>query len=158
MAEVKKRIRLTKKKPSKNHPNPQGRPESYNDKIAALIIKALITGKTLTRILKDPKLPSMPTVMNWLNRKHPNFKEDFFIAYYEARKIQAEILADETIDISDEKFEDAQRQALRVKTRHWLAAKINPKFSDKMQLTGKDDMPLIPETINVTVNFKKAKG
>lgn len=155
--EVKRRIRITKTK-KKNPNNPMGRPEVYTEKIGAYICKELMAGKTLTKIVKDPRIPSVPTICSWLNKQHKNYKEDFFNNYNNARKIQAEILADETIDISDEKFQDSQRQALRVKTRHWLAGRMNSKFSDRMQLTGRGDEPLIPVQTKVVVKFIKGNS
>ena len=54
----------------------------------------------------------------------------------------------------DERDKSSARQALRVKTRQWMASKFDAtKFGDKMQMTGKDDQPLIPGTISLVVDF-----
>jgi len=36
-----------------------------------------------------------------------------------------------------------------------LASKLNRKFSDKMQVTGANDEPLIPKEVQIVVNFGK---
>lgn len=158
MAEVKKRIRLAvkkaAKKPKKGANNPLGRPEVYNEKLGAYICRELIKGRTITKIAKDKNIPSLPTIMGWLNPLGPNFHEEFLNSYRQARKIQAEVLVDQSSDISDERDKSSARQALRVKTRQWMASKFDAtKFGDKMQMTGKDDQPLIPGTISLVVDF-----
>lgn len=69
--------------------------------IGAYICRELQTGRTITSICKDKEVPSLPTVLNWLNLLHPNFNEEFFKSYTEARRVQAEVLADQNIDIAD---------------------------------------------------------
>jgi hypothetical protein len=162
MPEIKKRIRVTPKKVKKSRKgtdpsNPQGRPTIYQDSIGALICKGIQEGKTLLKISKDPKVPSLPTIYSWLNRMHPMFKECFFNAYNEAKRLQAEAMAEEIVDISDGSG-DIQKNRLRIDTRKWLASKILPsKYSDKVQLTGNEDSPLIPGTINLVVDFGDSK-
>jgi hypothetical protein len=134
-----------------------GRPEVYQDKIGAYICQELMKGRTLTKISKDKKMPSLPTIYGWLNKQHPNFKKDFFNSYVEARKVQAEVMADQTADISDEKG-NIKRNALRVKTRQWIASKMHPtKFGDKVEVTGKDGGTLIPGRINLVIDFGDEK-
>lgn len=147
MALVKKRIRLTSTKPKpvkKKASNPLGRPEVYQAKFGAYICKELIKGRTLTKIAQDKSLPCLATIFGWLNPMGPNFHEEFLNSYRQARKIQAEVLADQSSDISDERDKSIGRQALRVKTRQWMASKLDAsKFGDKMQVTGKDDGPVV---------------
>lgn len=157
--------------------NPMGRPQAYSDMIGAYICRELQLGRTITSICTEDRVPSLPTVYNWLNRLHPMFNETFFKSYYEARKIQAETLADETKDIADgpstkefkSKFFDNKGKAtgssivekditaaksLRIDTRKWIAKCLAPnKFSEKMQLTGNDGDPLIPTKTKIVVNF-----
>lgn len=162
--------------------NPLGRPTAYTDMIGAYICRELQLGRTLTSICKNDRVPSLPTIYNWLNRLHPMFNETFFKSYYEARKIQAETLADETKDIADsastkefkEKTFDSKgkavgsrivekditaAKALRIDTRKWIAKCLAPnKFSEKMQLTGDEGQPLIPTKTKIVVNFIKSKS
>lgn len=179
--EIKRKITLSKKPPKKRKTipgvgahNPKGRPELYTDGIAAHICRELMLGKTLTKICEDSRVPSMPTVFNWLNPKHGNFRPDFLEVYRTAREIQAEVLADQMMDIADDtsgdviiKFDpktkkreiltnhdNINRSRLKIETRKWEAAHMQPKkFSDRVQFTGKDDEPLMPQTVKLVVNF-----
>lgn len=173
MTEIKRRIRLTDNKKKKvvkkttkgkkgiNPSNPLGRPEVYSEKVGAYIIKELMSGRTLTNIVKETKVPSIATIYSWLNPLHPNYKEIFLKSYREAREVQAEIWADETKDIGDNDKNDnnvkVARDRLRTDSRKWLASHLLPKkFSDKMQVTGADGKDLIPAT-PTTVIFKLVK-
>lgn len=162
--------------------NPLGRPQVYTDMIGAYICRELQLGRTITSICTEDRVPSLPTVYNWLNRLHPMFNEVFFKSYYEARKIQAETLADETKDIADSKSTKEFREktfdskgnitgsrliekditaakALKIDTRKWIAKCLAPnKFSEKMQLTGNDGESLIPTQTKIIVNFVKAEN
>ena len=178
--EKKKRITLArsksnaKKAKGKAANNPLGRPQVYNDMIGAYICREITKGRTITSICKDKDVPSIPTVFSWLNKLHPNFKEDFFKSYVMAKEIQAEVLADEIKDIADDGSNDTyetvnpktgkmetrvdidhiKRSALRVESRKWLAAHLLPrKYSDRVQLTGAEGKDLIP-TVPTKVIFK----
>jgi flagellar hook-associated protein FlgK len=168
--EIKKRIALKnslkrrEKKIKTNPNNPVGRPEAYTKEIGAYICREIAQGRTITKICKETNIPALATVMNWLNSLHPLYKEEFLNSYIQARKIQAEVLADQTNDIADDGENDTyigydrngkkvvkvntdniQRSKLRVENRRWLAAHLLPtRFGDKVQLTGKDDEALIP--------------
>jgi hypothetical protein len=180
--ELKRRIRIpkTKKKRTGNYkgPNPLGRPELYTEKIGAFICQELCKGQPLTKICKDPKVPSIPTVFTWLNPLHPNHKPEFLKSYREAREVQGEVYAEQSVEIADDgrndtytrlnprtkkvekvvDYDHIQRSKLRVDTRLKMASHLTPtKFGEnkKLQLTGKDDTPLIPQAINLVVNFVK---
>jgi hypothetical protein len=178
--QIKHRIVLKRKPPKKKtgfaaH-NPEGRPEMYTEDIAAFICRELMLGKTITKICKDKRIPSMPTVFNWLNSRHKLYKPEFAKSYKEAREIQAEVLADQTIDIADDGSNDTyekmnpktgktevftdhdniKRSALRVETRKWNAAHTLPrKYSDRIQVTGSEGKDLIPTTTKIVVHFIK---
>lgn len=169
MVEIKRRIRLTDNKKKKtikgkkgiNPNNPKGRPEVYSEKIGAYIIKELMSGRTLTKICKDSKVPSIPTIYTWLNPLHPNHKSEFLKSYREAREVQAEVWADETRDIAADNKNDnnvkVARDKLRIDSNKWLAAHLLPKkFSDRVQLTGADGKDLIPAA-PTTVIYKLVK-
>jgi hypothetical protein len=56
--------------------------------------------------------------------------------YARACEMRAEVIASETIDISDSvKGTDVNRDRLRVDTRKWLLAKLHPKkYGDKLDI------------------------
>ncbi|HPM10336.1 MAG TPA: hypothetical protein PK941_07825 [Paludibacter sp.] len=152
---------------------PLGRPRMYHKEIGKYICYELQKGKTLTSISKKDGMPSLPTIFKWLNPLSNKYQEEFAKAYKVAREIQAEVMADQIADISDDSLNDTmevtnkkgeketivlhdniKRSALRIETRKWIAAHLLPrKFGDKVQLTGKDDQPLIPGKINLVVDF-----
>ena len=97
---------------------------------------------------------SARTVLNW-TKANPAF----LTQYTRAREIGYRHLADEIIDISDEKEvqvrydgEDTTldlsptaiaRNRLRVDTRKWMLSKMLPKiYGDKLELSGDPDKPV----------------
>jgi hypothetical protein len=154
--------------PSIKVPRPKmGRPATYNPKVANDICEFLAQGMSLTQICRMEGIPSYPTVMSWLNEEDGNFRLEFLNKYRIARDIQADYLADEMIDISDDGKNDfmerqskngirliipnaemVQRSKLRVDTRKWVAARLKPKKygdSSSVSLTGADGKPLNPQ-------------
>lgn len=135
-----------------------GRPSTYSDDIALKVCSEIAAGKSLRRICEADDMPVMSTIMLWLvDGKHQFFSEQ----YAEARRIQAEALADEIFDIADDGSNDfssftnqegeaaykmngeaVARSRLRVDTRKWYLSKVLPKFADKQQIehSGSIDM------------------
>jgi hypothetical protein len=86
-------------------------------------------GETLTNICRDPDMPAWTTVYDWKKAD-----ESFRQAFMRAREQQAEVWADELVDISDAELptrEAIRRARLRMQSRQWLAGKFNPQFADK---------------------------
>lgn len=55
--------------------------------------------------------------------------------YARAREDRADLIFDEMISISDSKAKDVNRDRLRIDTRKWVLAKLNPKkYSDKIEM------------------------
>lgn len=112
-------------------------------------------------------MPNHVTVLRWA-LTIPEFSNQ----YKQARDMQAEILADELLDIADngqndwmerhdpnganigwrENGEAMRRSQLRIETRKWVAARLLPKrWGDKTttEVTGADGTPLIqPQVID----------
>lgn len=116
-----------------------GRPTDYNADIAALICERVATStlglNKLCAMYDD--MPDKSTVNLW-RYKHPEFS----ILYAQAKMVQADLLAEECIEISDDSSRDTiidsegyekanteyiARSRLRIDTRKWLAAKLLPK-------------------------------
>ena len=170
-----RRSRIPKRKiPSKKGTRPyrlpnnkNGRPEAYCQAIGDYICREITKGRTLTSICKEDKMPTIPTVYSWLSVLNKNYKPDFFKSYSLAKEIQMDVMADQLCEIADDAINDymekmrkdgtveevfnaehVQRSRLRVDVRKWLMSKVAPKkYGDKIQLTGKDDKPLIPTEI-----------
>lgn len=100
------------------------------------ICQRLMLGESVRRICRDDHMPVQSTVFQWL------VSNDRFRAAYElAKRLLAETLSEEILDISDDGSSDftegesgktfnpehVQRSKLRVDSRKWLAAKLAPK-------------------------------
>lgn len=136
-----------------------GRPSTYNHKIADEICEHLAEGHSLRSFCAQEGKPNKATVMRWL-REHAEFRDQ----YAHAREDQAEILADENLDIADDGSNDyvqrenkdgstyeavdhdhIARSRLRIDARKWFASKVAPKkYGEKSttEITGKDGGPI----------------
>lgn len=114
-----------------------GRPTKYTQDIADLICEELASGLMLGQIIKKHNLPCRPTVHRWILEN-----EYFRNKYASSRKLQADALVEEMMQIADnssnDSFEDEygnlkpnhewiNRSRLRVDVRKWHAARIAPK-------------------------------
>lgn len=144
------------------------RPSSYSEEIADRICDELAKGRSLRQICAADDLPHIGTVCRWVATS-----ETFREQYARAREAQAELFADELLEIADdgsndwmevhhgdnvgwrENGEALRRSALRVDTRKWIASKILPKrYGDKItqEVTGADGGPI---QAAITVEFVK---
>lgn len=129
-----------------------GRPTTFTQKIVEKICERLANGESLRQICKDDAMPVTSTVHLWLlDEKHKVFSEQ----YDKARRLQADYLFDETLEIADDGSNDwmereyaegrsvtvpdqdhISRSRLRVDTRKWYISKVLPKkYGDKMDVT-----------------------
>jgi hypothetical protein len=116
----------------------------YSIEIATEICRAIATNACGVGILceRNPHWPARQTINEW-RYDHPEFHD----MYYDARKHQIDLLAEEMIDIADEKTNDTiirqghdgkekeymntewiNRSRLRVDARKWMAMKLLPKI------------------------------
>ena len=94
-------------------------------------------------------LPNMPALSNICN--HIQTDKEFQEQYARAKEMQADILAAEIIEISDNESRDlldgefgqqgnttaVQRDKLKVDARKWAASKLAPKkYGDKIEHSG----------------------
>jgi hypothetical protein len=134
-----------------------GRPSIYSEELADAICERLACGESLKSISSADDMPVQQTVYNWLINK-PGFLEK----YTRARELQADTLADETLDIADDarndwmlargddeaeiyrvNGENIQRSRLRIDQRKWFVSKVAPKkYGDKLVLGGDADSPV----------------
>ena len=110
------------------------------------ICEWIASGKSLRAFCRQDGNPSLSTVMDWLN---DDANEDFRIKYARARETQAEVLADELMEIADEDKGDAlklQHDKMKIETRQWIASKLLPKkYGNKMEFedTSKQQRKLV---------------
>ena len=129
-----------------------GRPSKYSEELTDRICQMISTSnKGLYKLCQEnDDLPNADTIYLWLT-KYPEFSDK----YARAREIQAELLADEIIEIADETSHDTlttdegkeyenkewvNRSKLRVDARKWKASKLAPKkYGDKLDVTTDGD-------------------
>lgn len=129
-----------------------GRPTIYTDELAEKICLAIAThGNGLKTICKDnPEFPCARTIFRW---RFQNAK--FCHLYNKAKLYQAEILADEIVDIADEISHDVvytkdgtpqcnteyvNRSRLRIDARKWKASKLEPqRYGDRQEISSNPD-------------------
>lgn len=136
---------------------PGGRPSLYSLELADSICERLVLGESLRSICRDDAMPAISCVFKWL-REHPAFAEQ----YTRAKEEQADTLADEIVEIADEKdYEKVEidgvplavkfdstavaRNRLRVDARKWAASKLKPKkYGDKVsqEISGPGGAPI----------------
>lgn len=131
-----------------------GRPSSYSQEVADAICEHIAHGKSLVSYCSQGG-PSYTSVMRWLQANEA-FREN----YTRAREAQADYLAEEIIQISDDGVNDSYvdeggqvqtnhdviaRSRLRVDSRKWYAGRMAPKkYGDKVQaeVTGPNGGPI----------------
>jgi len=105
-----------------------GRPTNYTEALANKICHKVSTCTDGMRRMCDsnPDFPCCQTLMEW----RFNYPE-FAARYAQAKLIQADLFAEQIIDICDEPkitSEEIQHARLRVDTRKWLTSKLIPKI------------------------------
>lgn len=116
------------------------RPTSFNEAIAESICLRIADGQSLRSICEGQDYPDRSTVFRWL-ADNPDFRDQ----YARARELQAESLADDIIDIADNKGLEPNDKRVRIDSRKWLAGKLKPKvYGDASTLrhTGADGGPV----------------
>jgi hypothetical protein len=113
---------------------------SYSAEVADLICERMaVDGASLRQICQDKSMPARSTVFVWL-RQRPDFRKE----YTSAKWLQCQFLADDMIDIADDranrwiehegpdgkKFrvsdpENSRRQ--QIAAVHWRLSKLKPK-------------------------------
>lgn len=117
-----------------------GRPAAYSETRAKKILE-LVAGstKSLKTICdKNPDLPGHSTVRRWIAEDQNGFRE----RYARAKEEQADMMADEILEIADKltgkglSSEKVNAARLRVDARKWVAAKLKPKtYGEKIDHT-----------------------
>jgi hypothetical protein len=144
----------------KKNGSPKGANSKYTQDAAIRICTLIAQGRSLNSLAKMEGMPDISTVYRWI-AEHQAFRE----MYTKAREDQADTLADEILNISDEepmqviRTEDGgsierldsagiNRNRLRVDARKWVAAKLKPrKYGDRTTLAGDAENPVKVETV-----------
>lgn len=141
-----------------------GRPTIYSAELAARICERIANGDSLRSICKDDGFPSKSTVLKWIFKEQ---NKEFADQYDKAREIQAQLLADEIVEIADTpklgvinklnaageiietKEEDMLgHRRLQVDSRKWYLSKVLPKvYGDKIEHSGPGGGPFVVEVV-----------
>lgn len=148
-----------------------GRPTLYTQELASIILAKVMAGESLRSICRDEEMPSRSTVHLWL-AKNSAFSDQ----YARACEIRAEEVFDEMFEIADDARNDwmerrgeedagyvlngdhVQRARLRIDTRKWALARMNPKkYGEKItnEVVGKDGGPIATTQIDAKKLSKK---
>lgn len=127
-----------------------GRPTDYSEEVAETLCLLIAEGESLRAICDMDDMPAKATVFRWLAR-YPEFRDK----YTRAKELGSEVHAEEMLEIADDATNDwmeahnadgeavgyklngehVQRSKLRIDTRKWLLAKLQPKkYGDKVDL------------------------
>ena len=144
------------------------RPTIRTNELEDDILSRIACGESLRGICAEDGMPNISTVIRWLAAD-----EDFARKYTRAREMQAEILADEMLDIADDDKSDridikdkdgniikteqnnvaVARSKLKLEQRRWWAEKLRPKvYGNKVAVGGADDMPTIKTSQQLDVS------
>lgn len=117
-----------------------GRPTDYTEEIAdKIVLEFSTTNKSIRTVCKEIGI-SPVTLYNWMDDN-----EEFMKRYVRAREAQADLLAEEILEIADasnndtmtvnkngkevevENTEWVNRSKLKIDARKWIASKLKPK-------------------------------
>ncbi|HID1761336.1 TPA: tail needle knob protein [Escherichia coli] len=102
-----------------------GRPSDYMPEVANDICALLSSGESLRKVCERPGMPSKTSVFRWL-AEHQEFRDQ----YAKATETRADSIFEEIFEIADDVIPDAAEVAkarLRVDTRKWALARMNPR-------------------------------
>lgn len=156
------------KKPTRKAAKPTVAGSPDRRKIAELVFAGMRSGMSAFKACQGAGV-NQSTFNLWLNQD-----AELAAEYARAREDLIELLANETMAIADQAFEeieeqavgkdgkpvvlkkkvpvDVQRARLQVDTRKWLLSKLAPKkYGDKLTLAGDEDSPLKIEKIERVV-------
>lgn len=136
------------------------RPTDYNQEVADAICERISDGESLRAICREESMPSKASVFRWLG-----IHKEFSDQYAKAKEEQAELFADEIVNIVDTAANpllvdgiplldsngnpvmvtdtaSINHARLKMDARKWVASKLKPKkYGDKLGIGGADDLP-----------------
>ena len=127
----------------------------HTPEIEDLILGELKCGRTLTDICRDPDMPHVRSVQNWLAED----RNGFAARYKKAREIGCDIMADDIVDIADDRSGDwivmtnkegapeaildperVSRTRVRIVARRWRLSKMLPRtYGERPDLDARHD-------------------
>lgn len=127
-----------------------GRKTAYNNALAATVCGRIAAGESLRTICADAAMPSMATVQRWL-AAHPEFASQYSMA----REDQADVLAEEMLDVARAKSADqveATDKRLLIDALKWRAGKLRPKVYGDSQRIDQNVTGDVQHTVRVVLS------
>ena len=112
-----------------------GRPTVCTPELTQVLCFRLLEGESLRSICTDDAMPARSTVLYWLSGAWPEGdpRQEFLGQYARAREAQAELYADDIIEIADEATEDEINSArLKIDARKWVVTRLLPRYAKKL--------------------------
>jgi hypothetical protein len=111
-----------------------GAPAKYDPHTAMMLIRAKMTlGKSLSQICREEGMPSLTTVMRWLDEDEGGALREH---YMRAREALGDSFAERTLDVIFDEDDDPNNKRVKLDGLKWLAGKMNPKrYGDKVENT-----------------------
>lgn len=101
----------------------------FSEDLFSMICEGIADGKSVRAICAKDGMPSQDSFYRWL-RECEGLSE----RYARAREAQADLFADEIIEIADN-TDDPAKARVQIDVRKWRAAKLAPKrYGDKVEL------------------------
>ena len=103
----------------------------FSQELFDAICDRIANGESLRSICKDADMPNAGSVCRWMAQDESGLLGE---QYARARQAQAEVIADEVVDIADSE-EDPAKARVRIDARKWYAGKMKPKvYGDKIDV------------------------
>jgi hypothetical protein len=117
------------------------------------ILKAMESGLSARKACEASKVP-LRTFLDWVNAD-----DALGVQYARARELGLEKMAEDILDIADDRIGDPQRDRLRVDARRWLLSKMLPKkYGDKLDVTSEGERIQAPPIVGLQVITKPDAG
>jgi hypothetical protein len=147
--------------------NYDAKQQGYSPALADRICAALAEGRSLGSICKDKGMPTEQTTYRWLAKS-----AEFQARYALARRLQAEALLDEILDIADDarndwiekngrwvaNSENIRRAKARIDVRKWRAGILAPRKYRTGPARSGEAMPVTKVVREIVVAGKQEDG
>lgn len=137
-----------------------GRPSIITEEMMAKICDGITSGLSLVKVCAQEGMPDTYTVYEHLVKN-----KDFAAIYTKAQHVKTEAMFENLVEIADDATpEQAAVMRLRIDTRKWVLARMNPKkYGEKVELEHKGEVAISqitrkvvdPLTIDQTMNEVK---
>lgn len=131
---------VTPYKPQRKHRKGANTTGIITEKVQTLICEQIMVGKSLACICRENKITESSVYA--MLAKNVFFAEQ----YARAREIQADLFADEIIEIADKCFatqDDVAKAKLQLDARKWVCSKLHPKkYSERVEADIKTSEPI----------------